>query len=130
MPRKGWKKLPGSAERYLSPEGEIVSRRQYDNTRAEALGWHNRSEFERRYDDPTYYWAARKIANKQGVRIQKIDRMGSKESQVLLKAKRTGWGKTREGRSPKGPMAKMLVDMGLRDPSATYAVGNTDGRKK
>jgi hypothetical protein len=130
VPRKGWTRLPGSAERFLSPEGEVVSRRQYDNLAAQEAGWRNRAEFERRYDDPTYLWAARKLANKQGVRIQKIDRIGTKDSGELLAAMKTRWGKTPEGRSPRGPMARLLVDLGMRDPSATYAVGNTDGRKK
>jgi hypothetical protein len=130
MPRKGWTKLAGSAERYLSPSGEIVSRRQYDNARAEEAGWGNRARFERRYEDSTYLWAARKLANSEGVRIQKIDRIGTEENKLLLAAMKGKWGTERASRSPRGPMAKLLVQMGLRDPSATYAVGNTDGRKR
>lgn len=130
MPRRGWTKLPGSSERYLSPEGEEVSRRQYDNLRAEAEGWGSRSAYERRYEDPTYLWATKRLAQEQGKRASQIDRMGSEANKKLLKAKRTGWGKSKEGRSPRGPMAKLLVEMGMRDPSATYAVGDTDGRRK
>lgn len=133
MPRKGWTKLPGTAERYLSPSGEIVSRRQYDNERAKELGWENRAQFERRYDDPTYLWAWRRYMRENKLSIQaarRADRMGGRLSTELRKAQATGWGKTKEGRDPHGPMAQMLVDIGLRDPTATYPVGDTDTMRR
>lgn len=132
MPRKGWTKLPGTAERYLSPSGEVVSRRQYDNERAKQLGWENRSQFEARYQDTTYLWALRKYQreNKMSIgQVRRLDRMGGPLSQKLRKAQATGWGKTKEGRSPKGPMSQLLIELGLRDPTATYAVGDTDGAR-
>lgn len=133
MPRQGWTRLGGSSERYLSPDGREVSRRQYDNERAKAEGWDNRSQFERRYDDKTYLWAFNRYRQGQKIQIteaRRLDRMGGELNKKLRAAQRTGWGKTQAGRDPRGPMSKLLVDMGLRDPSATYAVGNTDGGKR
>lgn len=136
MPRKGWTKLPGSSERYVSPEGQVVSRRQYDNKRAQAAGYRNRSEFEARYEDPSYRWAIERIQLQKFGAIneanrKRIDRIGTQESQMIHKAQETGWGRVdRSDRTPNGPMAQLLVAMGLRDPSATYAVGDTEGRKR
>ncbi len=132
MPRKGWTKLAGTAERYLSPSGEVISRRQYDNLRAQAEGWDNRSQYENRYNDSTYLWAFQQYRREQKLSIQQArrsDRMGGAMNKKLRAAQATGWGKTREGRAARGPMARLLVEMGYRDPSATYAVGDTDGAK-
>jgi hypothetical protein len=130
VPLKGWKRLGGSAERYLSPDGEIVSRRQYDNYRAQLAGWDNRAQFERRYEDTTYLWAFRKYQRENKMTIQqtrRADRMGGTLSKKLRAAQSTGWGKTKAGRSPHGPMSALLIELHLRDPTATYAVGDTDG---
>jgi hypothetical protein len=132
MPRKGWSRLPGSAERYLSPDGEEVSRRQYDNLRAQEQGWQTRSAYERRYDDPTYLWAWNTWRQENKVQIveaRRLDRMGGQLNKKLRAAQATGWGKTKQGRDPKGPMSQLLIEMGMRDPTATYAVGNTDARR-
>jgi len=132
VPRKGWTKLQGTAERYLSPSGEVVSRRQYDNLRAQAAGWSNRSQFERRYEDKTYLWAFRQYQREHGMTIRQArsqDRMGGELNKKLRAAQATGWGKTAAGRDPRGPMSQLLIEMGLRDPSATYAVGDTDGAR-
>jgi len=133
VPRKGWTKLAGTSERYVSPDGHEVSRRQYDNERAKEQGWSNRSEYERRYEDKNYLWALRQYqrANKMTIsQARAADRLGGDLNKKLRAAKATGWGKTQAGRDPRGPMSKLLVDMGMRDPSATYAVGDTDGGKR
>lgn len=131
--RPGWTRVSGTAERFISPEGEEVSRRQYDNLRARELGWQSRSEYERRFEDPTYLWAWNTYRHNQKMtitRARQLDRMGQPLDRELLAAKRTGWGKTKAGRDPNGPMSKLLVDMGIRDPFAEYAVGETDARRR
>lgn len=137
MPRQGWTKLPGTSERYRSPSGEIVSRRQYDNERYTSAGFRNRADYERRYNDETYRFLVDKIArnaSSQGggqmfdVR-RKIDKIGSPTSRMILEARRTGYGKGRAGRSKNQAMAKLLVLAGLRDPNATYPVGATPPRR-
>lgn len=44
---RGYKLLPGSGRRYRTPSGRIISRRAYDNKRAQAAGFRNRYELER-----------------------------------------------------------------------------------
>ena len=132
MPRKGWQRLPGTAERYLSPEGKIVSRRQYDNLRAREQGWESRSQFENRYKDPTYLWAFRRYQRTHKLSIvaaRRADRMGGPLNNMLRDAQRTGWGKTKEGRDPEGPMSQLLIEIDMRDPLATYPVGDTQAER-
>jgi len=110
-----------------------VSRRQYDNERAKSEGWENRSKYERRFEDPTYLWAWRQYQRNQKITVTKarqMDRMGGSLNKQLRAAQATGWGKSKAGRDPRGPMSRLLIDMGLRDPSATYAVGNTDAGRR
>ena len=114
-----------TSERYRAPSGEIVSRRQYDNARYTAAGWRNRADFERRHNDPTYSHFIRKIARAQGTTRRAIDTPTSRDAKLLLKARAVDYGKTRRGRGAKGPMAKVLVAAGMRDPNATYPVGGT-----
>jgi hypothetical protein len=49
MPLRGWKPITGdSARRYQNTRtGEIISRRTYDDKRAQAAGWRNRYEVEK-----------------------------------------------------------------------------------
>lgn len=139
MPREGWTKLsPGelrsagyspTSERYRSPSGEIVSRRQYDNSRYSDTAFHNRSQFERRHADATYSHFIRKIAQAEGTTRKAIDKPTSSAAQLLQRAKETGYGKQRRGRGKNSPMAKVLVRAGLRDKDATYQVGATPPRK-
>lgn len=53
MPRRkakllpGYKRLPGSARRYRTPDGKTISRRQYENRKARATGYSSWSELQR-----------------------------------------------------------------------------------
>lgn len=137
MPRAGWTRLPGSAERYRSPSGEVVSRRQYDNARYQDAGFRNRADFERRHNDPTFRWLTDSIVRNAAAQSGKttrevraaIDRPGTRTQRLILQARASGYGKSRAGRSPRGAMAKLLVLAGKRDPNATYAVGSTPPRR-
>lgn len=42
----GYSRIPGSSRRYLTPTGESISRREYDNLRAQLAGFRNRYEVE------------------------------------------------------------------------------------
>lgn len=46
MPLRGYKALGGTSRRYQTPTGEVISRREYDNRRAQAAGFRNRYELE------------------------------------------------------------------------------------
>ena len=141
MAREGYRKLTRdelrkrglspTSERYVAPgQRGTISRRQYDNLRYVDSGWRNRADYERRYQDPTYaYMAAQAITNK-GLSRRAVDAPGGEFAKLALKARAVGYGKGRAGRSAKGPMAKLLVYVGLRDPNATDQVGSTPPRKR
>lgn len=122
---------PGT-ERYAAPgdpradERGTISRRQAENDRYSAGGWRNRADYERRYRGAT------------GKRYAKF------ESEAILHGKVTSrraapaseLGKlwTAYRRSPgnkraNGPLAKLLVYIGVRDPGATYPVGATPPKR-
>jgi hypothetical protein len=44
---RGYKALGGSARKYRTPSGKIISRREYDNKRAKKAGFKNRYELEK-----------------------------------------------------------------------------------
>lgn len=46
MPLRGYRALGGSSRRYLTPSGKEISRREYDDKRAQAAGFRNRYELE------------------------------------------------------------------------------------
>lgn len=135
MPRQGWTKLTPaeldargfspSSERYRSPDGDVVSRRQYDNARYSDAGWRNRADFERRHDDPTYRHFQDVATRNLGLTRRQVDSPDGPFARHALKARAAGWGKGRAGRSAKGPMARFLVWLGMRDPTADYPVGGS-----
>lgn len=125
MPRPGWTKLPGTAEHYRSPSGEIVSRRQYDNARYSDAGWRNRADYERRHDDPTYRHFQQIAERNLGLSRRDVERPDGEFAKRALAARNVGYGKGRAGRSARGPMARFLVYLGMRDPTATYPVGSS-----
>lgn len=47
MALRGYKPLGGSSRRYRTPGDKIISRREYDNKRAQAAGFSNRYELEK-----------------------------------------------------------------------------------
>lgn len=123
MARQGWEKLPGSSERYRSPSGEIVSRRQYDNARYTDTGWRNRADYERRHSDPTYRHFQQIAMRQLGLTRRQVESPDSEFAKRILKARAVDYGKGRRGRGAKGPMAKFLVWLKMRDPGADFPVG-------
>ena len=43
---RGYKPLGGTSRQYRAPGGKVISRREYDNRRAQAVGFKNRYELE------------------------------------------------------------------------------------
>src|SRR4051812_29143537 len=113
MAREGWEKLPGSSERYRSPSGEVVSRRQYDNARFADAGWRNRADYERRHDDPTYRHFQDIAMRTKGLSRRQVDAPDSEFARRALAARAVGYGKGRAGRGARGPMARFLVWLGM-----------------
>lgn len=119
---KGWVRL--SASRYRDPQGEEVSRRQYDNARLRALGFTSRSEREKLSGWSTGEKLAVDIAQREGRSTRSVKRDPA-FLRTAMKAKREGM---RGG--PRSASAKLLVDAGLRDPGATNKIGEGYDRKR
>ncbi len=46
MKLPGWKSLGGTDARYINPQGEEVSRREYLNAQARSIGYHSYSQYQ------------------------------------------------------------------------------------
>jgi hypothetical protein len=139
----GYKRLPGTARRYETPSGESISRRQYENRVFSKSGWASWSEFQRVSQEDEYKRFARAYANDQKGKPWYRQRAGKEKfshyqyrsriprgmlepdsefNQAYLKARRSGFRAT-----VGGPFDKFLKMIGLRDPDATYDVGDSPG---
>lgn len=123
-PVAGWTRL--SAGRYRSPDGEEVSRRQYDNARLRALGFSSRSERERlaKQNESRLNYFARLIARQEGRTIREV-----KRDPAFVKASSSAMRSGMRG-SPKSGAARILVRAGLRAPDAPDRVGEGYERKR
>lgn len=140
MALPGWRRAPGTGrrERYINPAGEEVSRRQYENARAQSAGWRNWSDYQRaRKSDDYLRWIGR-TSGEAGVSPSQLAGPESEFSQnyltvSMLRQRQAGliegepdWEVAeRRLTDPDGPLAQLLVDAGLRPPDADYDVGQT-----
>lgn len=129
--RRGYSKLPGSAERYrVNSTGEVISRRQYDNRRYVDLGWRSRDDFERRFEEGHHgmagyrRWREAAIATGAATPSQ-LDRPDSEFNRLFLRARADDFDRGPRRRGPRSPIAKLLVYVGLRDARATFPVGGS-----
>lgn len=125
-PLPGWTKV--SAARYRNPEGEEVSRRQYDNARLRALGFRSRAERERVSSDPQLRHFAQLIAQREGRSERSVARDPA-YAKVAGEAYRTRMGR-RGGDEPGGAAARVLTMAGLRDADAENKVGEGYERRR
>lgn len=142
----GYKRLPGSARRYQTPTGETISRRQYENRVFSSAGWESWSEYQRTARSDEFRRFAKSYAREQKGKPWFRQRGGkesyasyqargkvprgmlepdSEFSQAYLAAKQSGFS-TEVG----GPFDRFLKMTGLRDPDATYDVGDSPGAAK
>lgn len=131
-PLRGYTRLPGTARQYRTPSGRVISRYQYDSIRARAAGWRNRAEVERFRQSPEgSAWHFR--LTEAGADATYSGR-GMRSARDLERERATGtYGggedatgrQIREDRSPTGPLAGLLVELGRRDPTWQFDVGDT-----
>ena len=112
----GYTKLPGSARRYRTPSGEIISRRQYENIKFEKQGWRSWGEYQREAKSEEYRRFARQYRKHTGKRPD------TEFKEQYRKAKRSKF-------SPKvgSSFDRFLKFIGYRKPEADYQVGDTPG---
>ena len=140
MAKGGWVRVPGTAGRYRPPqalrakfkrEGKLragtVSRRTYENERVQKVGWRNWSDYQRARKSDDYNRLVNRAIVERGETRRDIG-PESEFSQLYLEMEADQ--EVRQGDrdlSPEGPLAQMLIYVGLRDPEATYDVGDTPG---
>lgn len=122
---RGYRPLPGPSRRYRTPSGATISRREYDNRRARAVGFRNRYELEQlRASRVGRKWGMDII--EQGSRptfadwgdIKQIrDRRRELEREYPNLDRRTRDQRDRELVSPDGPLARILDRTGRRPQS-------------
>lgn len=129
-PLRGYKALgKARGERYLTPDGREISKRQYRNIVAKRSGWKSLSHKER----ATQKWAARTPIDRAHAEQFKERRDRYAERQKLSKAQASralaalydeaeseSWD-----RSSDGALARILALAGLRPEDADYNVGDT-----
>jgi hypothetical protein len=117
-----YKRIPGTSQRYADLEnpGRTISRRQYENIRARALGFRSYSEIQtlyKIYNSPEgKRWA--NVAAKN-LNISRKQLLSSSVSKQLLKAHSSGYSKEAHG-----SFAQFLEDIGLRDKNAGWPVSD------
>lgn len=128
MPLPGWTKLGGSAQRYRTPEGREVSRRQYENVRAQQAGWKNWSQYQRtrRKDDNYLKWWGRAKGAGTVPMNQKASPV-SEFSKKYLAVQKARAGNDPDLYDPDGPLADLLIYTGDREPDWEWDVGDTPG---
>ena len=127
MALPGWTRIGGSAERYRSPAGENVSRRQYENARAQNAGWKSWSQYQTwAKSDDSRRWL--RIALDNGV-VQSRRDVGV-ESEYAQYARDVETARANNDadalRDPDGPLADYLVYLGLRDSGDDWDMNDTD----
>lgn len=121
---------PGSRA-VLTPKGEIISRRQYENLRIrnapKQYGWRSWSHFQSARNSPIYKYdfelAQRQHPELTSKQLRAID---SDFNQLFANAM-PWWSKRKspEYRDPHGPVAAFLTYLGLRSEDASYDVGES-----
>lgn len=129
-PLPGFRQLPGSSQRYMPPPGwkgrrakdGSISRRQYENHRLRAYGWHTWSEYQRAADSDDYRrWKGEYADKNKGDPYASYTGPDSEFAEFFLRAKRSGWDTDADG-----PFADLLIATGHREPEWSWDVGETD----
>lgn len=138
MPLGDWKRVRGSAERYRPPPGRIselrnagkvradgtVSRRTYENERAKRAGWRNWSDYQRTRKSDDYNRLLNVGIANRGLGRKDIG-VESGFSKLLLGVRRARRDNSADLFDPDGPLADLLVYVGLRQPDDYWFVGET-----
>lgn len=140
----GYSRLPGKSRRYLTPSGESISRRAYENKVFQSAGWQSWADYQRTAKDPQYrawreaaagnyrtkepYYKAKnrlshgyyKSLGRSRVNDFGLAEPDSEFNQAYLAARDAGFEHQSEG-----PFARFLTQIGLRNPTANFDVGDT-----
>lgn len=140
MALRGWKRSPGKAERYTPPPAErerlraagrlrsdgTVSRRQYENYRAQKAGWRSWSDYQRERKSDDYNRLLNIGVENRGLTRRDIG-VESEFSKLVVDVRRARADNAADLYDPDGPLADLLVYVGLRQLDDHWDVGDTPG---
>lgn len=135
MALKGYKRVTGSARRYLTPSGKEISRYEYDSIRAREAGFKNRGELERFRTGKGAAWEFRLLgAGKRGdwTALGNASQVEKRRARLPKHATPDGMTYRDDSDDPDlvsadGPLADLLVALGYRDAEDYWNVGETNG---
>lgn len=136
---KGYKLLPGPARRYSTPSGTTISRYEYDSRRLQGAGWKNRGELERARRSQAWEgvkkWNDRLTGGEPMGSAFKVAMTAGMHDAYEVEIRRRNLqpdilGNVSDRDDPKlvapdGPLAALLVQMGIRDIDDRWNVGDT-----
>lgn len=140
MALPGWKRTPGKSERYVPPARErerlaasgklrsdgTVSRRQYENYRAQKAGWSSWSDYQRTRKSDDYNRLLNIGIANRGLSRRDIG-VESDFSRLSNEVRQARADNAADLYDPDGPLADLLVYVGLRQPDDYWDVGDTPG---
>lgn len=121
--RRGEEGYSATARTYYDPEGRIRSRRAADNERIRAEGWESKRDFDTRFRARKNRGYARWAD--AALEAGEIDEEDLRSSKSEFNRLFLDFRNDPSNRSPDGPLALLLVYIGLRTPDATWDVGDT-----
>lgn len=156
---RGYTSVPGSARRVKTPGGQIISRRQYENIKAQRYGWSSWSDYQRVRTDPAHpdYQVYHRFLKEAQTRLPnpyghgamssrfafmfnraRKDRFGKRRGRMvrnrdeiggLYEEGEEGYGLHHSVKGPDQPMAQFLVYLRMRNRGDWWNVGDTQRRQ-
>lgn len=121
MALRGYRRLPGSARRYLTPSGREISHYEYRSRQARQQGFRNYGEIRKYRQTKTGRALSFKIRSAGG-------RVADHDSDIREFQQAGGWDAVHAGTadtSKGGIVDRLLTAIGARDPDWDWAVGET-----
>lgn len=119
----GFQRVPGRAERYTTPGGGTISRRQYENQLARSAGWSSWSEYQRVARTQDYRRNLRIMSEERDITPRQAAGATSEFSHAYAEFRQAGAYKG--SKAPTGAWAQLQVTQGLRQPDANWDIGDT-----
>lgn len=122
----GYKYLGGSSRRYKTPDGDEISRREYENRRLQQFGWDSWADYQyAKKNNDEWLRDVGTLASEQGKKRSDFGPT-SPFARKWLDMRQARRNNEDDLLDPDGPLADYLVYTGKRQPDDWWTVGNTD----
>lgn len=116
--------MPGSAHRYLTPNGVNISEYEYRSRKAERAGFRNYAE-QRRFRETRGFrsWRFKALSQEPDVEVGSGSQI-ERDARTIRDQREAGASES-EINDPDGPLARLLVAIGKREPGWDWPAGET-----